>query len=402
MNERFLRPTASVLICAGLLALPATSPLQETRTQAIEQAQADKARVVAPYVPGAAERILEQIEEGAWLDPDFLHGFYPAFGSIFPGGGFTFGGGYRTYTGYESHVDVRALYSLADFKQVEVSTAAPRMYGGHLDLTARAGWRDATQVPFHGLGAATAADDRTNGRINQTYVEGAALYRPTRRTFIRGGAGLEDYREKRGQGNVPSVEDRFDATTAPRLGEDPRFVHLQAQVGIDWLDSPFYSRRGGFYRWGYHQYVTPGEGQNFATFRTDLVQHLPILRETWVLSLRGRTESVVGGEAPYFLTPWLGDGHTLRAYGTARFRGRHTPLVSGEWRWVPNRLGLDLALFVDAGTVGHEFQSLSLRDVKTDYGLGVRFHTPRSTLLRLDMARGAEGWRLVLATSAPF
>lgn len=402
MNERFPHRLAALAICAGVLAVPGASRAQQTRTQAIEQAQADKAKVVTPYAPNRAERILDRIEQGAWLDPGFLHGFYPSFGSIFPGGGFTFGGGYRTYTGYQSHVDVRALYSLANFKQIEVSAAAPQMYGGTLDLTARAGWRDATQVPFHGLGVGTSVDDRTNGRINESYIEGAALYRPTKRTFIRGGIGLEDFVEKRGQGDVPSVEDRFDATTAPRLGEDPRFVHLQAQVGIDWLDSPLYSRRGGFYRWGYHQYVTPGAGQDFATFRTDLVQHVPILRETWVLSLRGRTESVVGGEAPYFLTPWLGDGNTLRAYGTARFRDRHTALVSGEWRWIPNRLGLDLALFVDAGTVASEFASLSLRDVRTDYGAGVRFHTLRSTVLRLDVARGTEGWRVVLATSAPF
>lgn len=402
MIERFPWRTIAPLACTALLAAPSAAQAQQTRTQAIEQAQADKAKVVAPYVPNKAERLLEQIEEGAWLDPGFLHGFYPSFGSIFPGGGFTFGGGYRTYTGYQSHVDVRALYSLANFKQIEVSAAAPQMYAGKLDLTARAGWRDATQVPFHGLGAETTVDDRTNGRINERYIEGAALYRPTRRTFLRGGVGLEDFAERRGQGNVPSVEDRFDAITAPRLGEDPRFVHVQAQVGIDWLDSPLYSRRGGFYRWGYHQYVTPGAGENFATFRTDVVQHLPILRETWVLSLRGRTESVVGGEAPYFLTPWLGDGNTLRAYSTARFRDRHTALVSGEWRWVPNRLGLDLALFMDAGTVANEFADMSLRDVKTDYGVGVRFHTPRSTVLRLDMARGSEGWRFVFATSAPF
>ena len=39
---------------------------------------------------------------------------------------------------------------------------------------------------------------------------------------------------------------------------------------------------------------------------------------------------------------------------------------------------------------------------ETDYGVGMRIHTPAATVLRIDLARGAEGMRLVFATSAPF
>jgi hypothetical protein len=398
--SRFRRVAGAATLTGALLATPATA--QQSRTEAIEQAQAEKAKVLAPYTPSTAEYVLDQIETRAWLDPNFLHGFYPTFASIYPGGGFTLGGGYRKYTGYYSHVDVRGSWSLANFKQVEVSAAAPRIANGMVDLRARAGWRDATQIPFFGLGPTTGDGDRTNARINETYVEGSALVRPTRRLFIRGAASFEDYTEKSGEGTFPSVEERFDASTAPRLGENPRFVHVQGQFGADWLDSPFYSRSGGLYRYSFNQYISQGDGDNFGLVRTDLVQHLPILRETWVISLRGRTESVVGGVAPYFFTPYLGDGNTLRGYSTARFRDRHTAMGSAELRWFPNRLGLDLALFYDAGTVAPEFRSLAWRELKSDYGFGVRFHTPGATVLRLDLARGDEGWRFVFATSAPF
>ena len=38
----------------------------------------------------------------------------------------------------------------------------------------------------------------------------------------------------------------------------------------------------------------------------------------------------------------------------------------------------------------------------TDYGLGVRFHGPARTPLRVEIANGREGTRLVFAASAAF
>ena len=100
--------------------------------------------------------------------------------------------------------------------------------------------------------------------------------------------------------------------------------------------------------------------------------------------------------------PRLGSGSTLRAYTTGRFRDRHAMLMTGELRWFPNRLALDMALFYDAGTVAPRLRGLTLDDMKTDYGIGVRFHSPTLTALRLELARGAEGARIVVRTSAAF
>lgn len=138
--------------------------------------------------------------------------------------------------------------------------------------------------------------------------------------------------------------------------------------------------------------------------RTEIVQHVPILRETWVLSLRARTESIVreSDVVPYFLMPYLGSGNTLRGYTTARFRDRHAVLLNGEFRWFPNRTALDMAIFFDAGDVANKRGKVALKKMKTDYGIGARFHGPLMTVLRIELARGSEGWRTVFASSAPF
>jgi hemolysin activation/secretion protein len=105
---------------------------------------------------------------------------------------------------------------------------------------------------------------------------------------------------------------------------------------------------------------------------------------------------------PFFLLPSLGSGSTLRAYTSWRFRDRHSLLLSGEFRWIPNRPGLDMAIFYDAGKVTPEWKDLSLDHLKSNVGIGVRFHTLVATPLRIELARGSEGFNLVFAGSAAF
>jgi hemolysin activation/secretion protein len=105
---------------------------------------------------------------------------------------------------------------------------------------------------------------------------------------------------------------------------------------------------------------------------------------------------------PYFLLPSLGSGRTLRAYSTGRFRDRHSILTSAELRWIPSRLALDMAIFYDAGKVTRRREDLDFNRLESNWGIGARFHGPTTTVLRIEAARGSDGWHLVIATSAAF
>jgi outer membrane translocation and assembly module TamA len=61
-----------------------------------------------------------------------------------------------------------------------------------------------------------------------------------------------------------------------------------------------------------------------------------------------------------------------------------------------------MAFFYDAGKVTSRREDLDFRDLASDWGIGARFHTPSATVLRLEGARGSDGWRLVISTSAAF
>jgi hypothetical protein len=264
---------------------------------------------------------------------------------------------------------------------------------------------DATQISYYGLGIDSPKRGESNFRLQETYVQGGVTLKPIPWFHFRSASGYDRYTDKEGTGESPSIEELYGPQTAPALGVNPSYIHTQATAALLWTPSEGYARRGGLLRYTFHDYRNiDGDLEDFQLTRAELVQHVPVMRETWVFSLRGRMESAHGtaSEVPFYLLPWLGSGSTLRGYGTGRFRDKHSLLMSGEWRWFPNRFFLDMALFADAGTVAPHFKDLKFSELKYDYGIGVRLHGPAVTPLRVDVAHGYEGWHLVLSSSAAF
>lgn len=367
----------------------------------IAAAKAKKAESLHPYVPGTAEKIVTRVSRGLFQLPS---GLYPSIGSVYSGGGFAIGPGLRVFTGDTSYVEARALYSIRQYKLAEVSLVAPSLVRGKGSLRLSGGWLDATQVGYFGVGITTSADDRANYRLKQTYGGVELGLHPAGPIVLGAGAHYEDFALERGTGAFAPVQDVFDAASAPGIDASPTYTHLTASAGLDSRPSAGYTRRGSLVRLDYHAYRDTDETYSFNRIDAEVAQHVPILRENWVLSLHGRVQSTVGDSdtVPYFLLPSLGSGRTLRAYSTGRFRDRHALLLQAEWRWIVNRSGMDMAIFYDAGKVTRRREDLDLRGLKSNVGIGVRFHGPASTPLRIELARGNEGLNLVFAAGASF
>lgn len=390
------------MIGAGLLAVLVAAPAraQESRAAEIEKAQQEKAAHLEPYRPNKAEAVLTALQDTLILAPN---GFYPVFGSAYSGGGFTLGAGYRRYLGDRLNWNVRGLYSVKNYSLLEVALHSPRPLTGRLDFTVVAGRRDAPQVSYHGLGIDSPTAE-TRYRMEQGYAGGDAWFRPLPWTVLHAGLRVEQFTISDGQGHAPDVDDVFTPATAPGLGDSPDFVHGTLTAAIDTRPSPEYARRGGLYEIAFHQYTDPDGTYTFDRIESEAVQHIPLVRENWVISLRGRLHTTVGdGDVvPFFMLPSLGSGSTLRGYSSWRFRDRHSMLFAAEWRWLPNRMAMDAALFFDAGTVSSTFSGLGAARLQSDFGIGVRFHSPVATPLRIDVAYGREGVKLNFAASAAF
>jgi hypothetical protein len=373
----------------------------DSRAAAIAAEQARKAAELHTYVPSGAEKWAIKLRREFI---DLPSGFYPYFASVYSGGGFTLGAGFRQYYGDRTHWDIKGLYSLKSYKFLELSTDSWDHGHGKLDLHGRVGWRDATQVSYYGLGMDTVPEDRSTFRLKQGYVGGNADLRPVKFVVFGAGATYEDYSMGSGQGSVPSIEEIFTPVTAPGLGVSPKYLHTTASAGVDSRPSPGYARHGSLAEVRYHNYADQDKTYSFDRADGEIVQHIPILRENWVISLHGLVQTTLNDtdQVPYFLLPSLGSGSTLRSFPSWRFRDRHSLLMSGEFRWIPNRLAIDMAFFFDTGKVAPRWDDLSLKGLKNSGGVGIRFHGPLATPLRIDFAKGSEGINIVFSGNAAF
>ena len=299
----------------------------------------------------------------------------------------------------------RDCTSAKGYKLIQLDVAAPRVARRVIDLRVRTGWRDATQVSFFGLGSGSLPENQSNYRMKQAYAGGEFVARPMRWSKFTGGVTFEDYTLEQGTGSSsPSIEAIHTPDSAPGLGLDPAYLHASTSAGLDWRPAAGYTRSGGLYEIAYHRFANTDGTYDFDRMDAEVVQHIPILRENWVVSFHGRLQTTLGDEdqVPYFLLPSLGSGSTLRGYSSWRFRDRHSLLMSGEWRWIPNRLALDMALFYDAGKVTPTLNDISLKGLNSNFGIGARFHGPATTVLRIEVAHGREGTQIVVGSTAAF
>jgi hypothetical protein len=383
-------------------ATPQAGSQPPTRQAAIEQEQAAKAQVLHPYESNQAERIFHR------LDTVLTGGrprWHPFFDNAYSGGGFTLGIGHVTYLSAYNYLDARASYTFSGYKRAEVEFVAPRLFQRRGHLSVLGGWREATQVGFYGLGTDTSQDDRTNYLFQQPYLSGLLTVFPTRRyLMLGGGAEFSQWSQEPGEGSFPSVETVYTPATLPGLGAKVNYLHTQGTVGFDWRPSPGYARRGGYYGVTVHDYNDGDDEFGFNLVEYDVIQHLPILREAWVLSFRGRVQTASekdGQQTPFFMLPALGGGSSLRGYSSWRFRDQNSLLLQAEWRIMVNRY-LDLAFFYDAGKVTSSTSDLDLDGLKDDFGFGIRFHGPFATPLRVELARSREGLAFIFSSSAAF
>ena len=387
-------------LAIALIAMATDSLAQDTREGTITQQQAEKARTAKPYEPGRAEAALLRAQE-LLVTPS---GFYPYFGSVYSGGGFTLGAGYRRAFADRNLWNVNGLWSLKNYKLIQTDLTFPGRLRTSPTFTIRTGWRDATQVAYHGLGI-DSPEDQSNFRLKQGWLAGDAEIRPVQWTVFRGGVSYEAFDISEGASSThPSIEEIHTPATAPGLGDNPNFLHAMASAGIDTRPAPGYARRGGLAEVSYHLYNDIDDVYTFDRVDGELVYHQPILRENWVISVHGLLQTTLDDSdvVPFFLLPSLGSGSTLRAYPSWRFRDRHSALFQAEWRWIPSRLAMDAAIFYDAGVVAPKFDQLNISDMRHDFGFGVRFHGPLTTPLRIEIAKGDEGINVVFAGSAAF
>jgi hypothetical protein len=259
-------------------------------------------------------------------------------------------------------------------------------------------WSRLETVPFSGIGADSSDADRSVFDYNPTRVDAGLVADVTNWLSFAGSYGFMGFSTR---------ADEADPRARPLTGinESLRFGVTRLEATVDWRTSPGYSTRGGVVRtaWERHDELN-GAPYAFDRFEIDASHLVPLLNEQYVLAFRAlatTTSTTAGEDVPFILLPSIGGGDTLRGAANRRFNDRARVLFTGEYRWRPSRF-LDMALFADSGTVLGRLRDFEREQLTTGWGIGARFHTPTSTVFRLELARGHEGTRVIFAAGQPF
>lgn len=201
---------------------------------------------------------------------------------------------------------------------------------------------------------------------------------------------------------TPSPTDDF-----PDIIPDPTNGTLNSVslVGIyDTRDDVFSTHNGAYYAATAEKSgEILGGDFNFLKYTGEFRQYIPHLKKNTIAVRLMAGGS--GGSLPLAEKFVLGGSDTLRGYTLNRFIGDQFILFSSEYRFPI--LGSKIfsgAFFVDAGNVWQKGEKFGLKELKNDYGVGVRVAIPALGIgaVRVDFAFGGEGSRAVIGIGQSF
>ena len=359
------------------------APGPDTRQEERAARQAEKATQLRPYTPDLLERHLRRAERMMFS----TRPVYAFIGTTYEGGGLAVGPGYRRTYGDSGTINAYAAMSIKNYRAAELSIGLPEIGRGRLTVRLNGRYLNAPEVAFYGA----TEDDRRTFEYKTASAGAVARVQASKQFAFGGGFDLV----------VADAGSPF-GSVAPRV--DPTYGQTRAFAEFDTRTTPGYTATGGYYRFDFTDARETGSGPyTFQRMDADVQRFIPFMRDNSVIALRGlmsTTMTADGNAVPFFLQPALG-GHTLRGYSSWRFRDRNRVLFTGEYRWAAGPF-VDMAVFVDAGTVAPRFDELDLGRLHTSHGVGLTFHTTRQTAFRMEVARSREGLGLSFSFSPRF
>ncbi len=421
-----------LLMLASLIVL--ASATTSAQVQPSENATVSDDTKDNPHTPTSAgirqwlERRVRRLDGPAG---DRERGISVAAGTVVSGSGFAAGLSYRHRNAFshgigfqlDGRVSVRGYHEYAAAvgflnarsTTLEFDTADRKFSSLFNDSTLKepgsalyveARYRDYPQHVYYGGGMTSRMADRSDYSLSGVSVEGVwqQQFSPTIGMSVRGGVLDLDV----GGGTdsaLVNFEERFAAATVSGGLSQPRFVTVGAGLVRDTRHQPAAPEDGTFVGIGVRRFVAGGAPDlDFTRLTLDVRGYARPFTTRGVLALRGQLSSDFtdnGGPAPFYLQQHLGGSSTIRGLRSYRFQDQSLFVITAEYRWRVHRY-VDVAPFIDAGNTASAFSRLTLDSLQVAPGIAIRARTNRRTFARLEVARGPEGYRIVVGTGPSF
>lgn len=316
---------------------------------------------------------------------------------------------YFVYPSDTERMELIAGYSQTIERELDLGYRNLGLFGGrfHGDIQILHE-RDAA-IRFFGLGPESAAEDETNMTLGVSGLEAAlgVNLTPTSRLSMRETAQRFEVSEG-GVKDLPFTRDVF-----PDLpGVDGATNHSQRLSLVrDSRDSLTVPGRG----LAVTLYVEAsaellGSSSDYIKSGVEAVYLRPVAGERAIVVVHGLLEALTGDDdTPFQVLPSLGGEDTLRGFGDNRFFGDARVLLNLETRIRIVRMPLfgvnaelEMAPFVDVGTVFNSIEQLIEGGLEVTPGLAFRGLTPPSVVGRVEIGVSREGPAIFVGLDYPF
>lgn len=262
------------------------------------------------------------------------------------------------------------------------------------------------QHVYYGAGVRSNAADRADYALSGISVEGVWQWQFTRTLGMSVRGGVLDLDVGSGTNSaIANFEARFVPEAVSGGLSQPRFLTIGAAVVRDTRQQPAAPEDGTFVGVAMRRFSSGGEADaGFTRLALDVRAYAKPFTSRGVVAVRGLFSSDFtdnGRPTPFYLQQYLGGGDTIRGLRSYRFTDQSLFVLTAEYRWRVQR-HIDIVPFVDAGNAAAGVSRLTFNSLSVAPGMAIRVRTQRRTLARLEVARGPEGYRILVGTGPAF
>jgi outer membrane protein assembly factor BamA len=406
---RFSNAFISIILLASIAAAQDNSQV-DSRANQLEREALAKGSRVSPPQPDKLERGIGRIENSVILQwaSGGLNGFGLRFGELATGSGFAIGPAYsrRDLLNENLHFRVSAAGSAKLYYNVDALMSLPRLFGKRLRLDFYAQHADSPQMAYYGPGPNSLKQGRTDYRREDTNFDFRLGWRVHPRYVLAGlTTGVNLINIGPGTSKVyESTDLAYSPSETPGIDVQSPYFHIGPFLQVDFRDRKDDPHRGTNLVMRLSFYEDQADRYTFRTWESLAEQYIPVLNEKRVFALRARTEFSYAGTGqvvPFYLQPTLGGSDDLRGFRQFRYYDNDSLLMNVEYRWEVAP-ALDMALFGDGGKVFPRPGDISLTNLKSDGGFGLRFKNREAVMFRIDVGFSREGTQIWFKFSPPF